>query len=207
MFEASFVILSFNHPDLTRKCVSSVLEHEFSHENVFLIHNGSTQENQQTLMNLFPTIQHVVLEANRGFSGGMNAGLARAFSNPQCKQVMALTNDTVLRTWPKIFNMSPGVSLKDAFLLAPLIERRSTGEVDSLGGYVDILTGTLSHFQTRGNTTTANANSDSSFYVPGTAFLMSKAYWLKVGPFEESLGTYWEDVELSLRGHKKGAVF
>src|SRR6185437_1526529 len=43
------------------------------------------------------------------------------------------------------------------------------------------------------------------FYVPGTAFWLDRKTWQTIGPFDESLHTYWEDVDFSARAHLHGA--
>jgi GT2 family glycosyltransferase len=44
-----------------------------------------------------------------------------------------------------------------------------------------------------------------NYYVPGTAFLLDRESWQKLAhdgrAFDESLHTYWEDVDLSMRAH------
>ncbi|MCC6277020.1 MAG: glycosyltransferase family 2 protein [Oligoflexia bacterium] len=204
MLESSVVILSFDHPELTTRAVKSVLDLQLSPKHLYLVHNGSQKKNVLTLKARFPEINHLEIEFNKGYSGGMNVGLAAAFAAGALR-VLAVTNDTVLKHWPKAFKIESGHLLREAYLLAPLIERRSTGEVDSLGGEINWLTGKLSHIQTRGLGVAAKAIQDPSFYVPGTSFLMSRGFWKLVGPFDESLGTYWEDVELSLRARLRSA--
>src|SRR5690606_2360973 len=42
------------------------------------------------------------------------------------------------------------------------------------------------------------------FYIPGTTFLAHQSAFEKVGGFDESLHTYWEDVDLSVRANRAG---
>ncbi len=63
-----------------RRCVASLRE-AFSRENlageIVLVDCGSGQEEVSQLQNI-PADQHLLLGENRGYSGGLNAGLARA---------------------------------------------------------------------------------------------------------------------------------
>ena len=198
------VILSFNHPELTARCVTSVLEHFPDCPQVYLVHNGSQAATQEILRQQFPNIRHIELSENRGFSGGANRGLGEAFRDG-AENVFFLTNDTTLEKIPTQALFEETLKRKGAllngdrgFLLAPRIERRQTGKIDSVGGKVNLFTGSLRHLQFFEDQIPKN------FYVPGTAFILSREAWQKVGPFNEELGTYWEDVDLSLRARQKG---
>ena len=101
----------------------------------------------------------------------------------------------------------PDLSLLNAYLPglkkglhAPLIFRRKSDRVDSYGGTLDPKTGLLSHTATE----LKDIPHRLKFYVPGTAFLMDRESFEIVGGFDEALGTYWEDVDFSLRCFKNG---
>lgn len=187
-------ILSYNHPEITAKCVKSVLR--LSSKNIVLVHNGSRPENVELLQKQFPQIQHFVMVENRGFSGGANAALFAAFrQSPWC---LFITNDCELLRLPDmtkthLFN-------KPAFI-APRIHYRRFGRIDSIGGQVFTSTGHLRHLKTAEEFFSIPKK---EIYVPGTAFLMHKDIFKEVGEFDESLNTYWEDVEYSLRVSEKG---
>lgn len=187
-------LLSYNHPGITEKCVESILQHTKSP--LFLFHNGSEPKNVKYLQLRFPHLAHLVEYENRGFSGGANSLLERAFQ--EAAWVLFLTNDTVLiETLPDTLceNLPPG-------LYAPLIYRRSSGRVDSCGGVLNLSTWTLSHLNDpKGRHLNPKYE---AFYVPGTAFLVDRATWGRLGGFRETYHTYWEDVEFSLRALRSG---
>lgn len=185
----SAVILSYNHEDLTRRCVQSVLQN-FSGQ-IFLIHNGSRLSIVEKLRATFPQVKHCVLQKNLGFTGGANIGLHEAFQG-ESQKLLFMTNDTVLEKMD--------YEEDEGFLLAPRIFKRKTGEIDSWGGHADLWTGQLRHC--RG--VPDHHAFKKGFYVPGAAFLLDKKAWQAAGPFDETLGTYWEDVDFSLRAKKKG---
>lgn len=180
------VVLSYNHPQVTERCLRSVVEHG---ENPILIHNGSRSEHIAYLKAQFPQIEHRVIESNRGFSGGANFGLQEGFK--LADRVFFLTNDCELTE--KISEPNrPGV-------LAPLIWRRKIGEIDSIGGTVDLRTGIANHSRTK--------NSDQAhFYVPGSAFWIDRKSFERLGGFDETFGTYWEDIEMSLRAPSRNVL-
>lgn len=184
------VILSYNHPEITARTVRSCLK-ELNSDQVLLVHNGSTSKHRELLQNEFPTIQHHVLPNNLGFTGGANFGLRQAFQLSDW--VLFVTNDCELQT------IGPKPSLPGIF--APLIWARREGHMDSLGGEIHLPSGRLRHLKSRNAWIEAKGNlyRQRRLYVPGTAFWIHQNVFQNVGAFDESLGTYWEDVDLSLR--------
>ena len=188
-YNYAIVILSYNHPDLTQKTITSVLQLGFPASQIYLVHNGSLQKHQKQLTEQFQEIHHLLYETNLGFTGGANRGLDSVFQ--KYEQAFFLTNDTLLMKLPEVFPQKID-------LLAPLIWRRQSAEIDSLMGALNIKTGQLRHLKNISNlkSTTEIA------YVPGTAFGLTKKCYDTLGGFDESFHTYWEDVDFSLRAHK-----
>lgn len=182
------VILSYNHPGITKQCVESALNF-FEPLKLFLVHNGSRQENTDSLKVLFPKIKHLEFSDNKGFSGGANRGINFAFENSETENILFLSNDIKITRWNFISPKSTN------FLMAPRIELRDTGRVASLGGSVSLWRGKLSHL-------TEAKEELGDFYVPGAAFMVSRKAWFLLQGFDENLGSYWEDVDLSLRAKK-----
>jgi GT2 family glycosyltransferase len=182
-------ILSYNHPHLTEKAVNSALVH-VRPESLVLLHNGSEANHVQYLKQKFSSIQHLELAQNRGYSGGANQLLSTIFEKSDW--VLFLTNDCQLLTAPQIPD--------EVGFYSPLIWSRHIGRVDSQIGVLDFKKGHLKHAKEEHS----KLSSAQIHYVPGSAFIMHKEVFLKVGPFDESLGTYWEDVDFSIRAHKVG---
>jgi hypothetical protein len=180
-------ILSYNHPELTARTIESVLQF-VSPKQVFLLHNGSRNEVVQTLEQSFPHLTHFVEEKNLGYSGGANRLLNEAFEN--FEQVLFLTNDCVLTQL-----QPPPDSPANRGLVAPLIMKRKTGRWDSLGGVLNVQTYHLKHRTSASD----RLKSNEIFYIPGTAFWIHRESFRSLGNFDESFGTYWEDVDFSLR--------
>lgn len=179
------VILSFNHPEITNRCVQSVSRF-ISTENIVLVHNGSEIQHQSLLTKQFPNLDHLIIPQNKGFSGGANAGLRHAFSKSS-DWTLFITNDCSL--------IELGPPPRQPGLFAPLIWRRKKGFIDSIGGCFDPKKGKLKHFRSE----TEFLASNSHCYVPGTAFWLDRKSFEMAQGFDESLGTYWEDVDFSMR--------
>lgn len=188
--EFCVVILSYNHPQLTARAVYSAIS--LNCPNIFLIHNGSETQHIENLQELFPNIKHLIINTNRGYSGGLNFGLNQAFLNYQW--AIVLTNDSQLLNLPKIPD--------SAAIIAPKVYRRNTKQVDSIGGLFFPSQAKLWHCKTAEQFHQAAANTCK--YIPGTAFLIHKEIFQGVGPLQEEFCIYWDDVEWSQRIKEKG---
>jgi GT2 family glycosyltransferase len=190
-------ILSFNHPEITSRCVKSVVRYfsdngaTANFHNIILVHNGSRPEHVSNLKMQWPQIQHLELTENRGYAGGANAALYAAFRRTEW--CFFITNDCELIKVPLNIGRAPA-------FIAPRIHFRRLGRIDSLGGQVFTNIGHLRHLKTAEE---FNSVPKKEIYVPGSAFLLHKDIFAAVGAFDESLNTYWEDVEYSLRVSEK----
>lgn len=187
--KSCIVILSFNHPEITARTVNSALKFNLP---VLLVHNGSLIKHVDKLKESFPSIEHIVMEQNKGYSGGVNFGLTTAFL--KYDWIYFLTNDTELIT---INQELPPIGY-----YAPKIFFRKLERIDSLGGLFIPNQAKLIHNKERIHLD--NLTNRQFFYVPGTAFLIHKDIFNQVGGMDESLNTYWEDVDFSVRVFKAG---
>jgi|SRR6185312_7505071 len=190
------VILSFNHPELTTRTLQSAQAFA-PDQDLLLVHNGSRQNFVEQLQKTFPQVQHLILEKNLGYSGGVNAGLS--FALQKSVWALLLTNDCQLLQYQRPANdESPA-------LKAPQVFARKQDRIDSYGGVFEPLTGKLAHLKTP--TELASLQTQIKTwrlpYVPGSAFWIHREVFEVTGGFDERLGTYWEDVDFSVRAWQK----
>lgn len=183
------VLLTYNHPDISIRALKSILKFDFT--KVIVVHNGSEKRNIQKIKESFQSekVEHLLLEENKGFSGGANAGLNRAFIYSD--SAIFVTSDTELISLPKVWD--------DHKVMTPLILRKNTDKVDSLWGAFQPGKAKIWHIKEE-----AFSSLNTHTYAPGTAFAVSRKIWNDVGGFDESLGTYWEDVDWSQRAQASG---
>jgi GT2 family glycosyltransferase len=190
----SLVILSYNHPEITSRCVSSALKFLPS-EKIILAHNGSDRNHIENLKNQFPTLTHWEFFPNRGYSGGVNAALNKAFEG--FEWVFLLTNDTQIEKWNfDVQSLSPG-------LYSPMVWMKNKKSIDYTGGFFDARRAHLVHLKNF----EIEMKTAQYPYIPGTAFLVSRDVFEKLGPLDESLHTYWEDVDFGARASKEKISF
>ncbi len=183
----SIVVLSYNLPDLTERCLASI-QKKASGVAVVVVHNGSSKKNFARLKKSFPHFQHLFLSENKHFSGGANHGIAQAFKNSEW--LLFITNDCQL--------LELGQPPAQIGLAGPLIFARNIEKIDSIGGYLDFSTCRLSHCKSE-----SEFKMQKNSYIPGTAFWIHRKVFVTVGGFDEGLETYWEDVDLSFRARQE----
>lgn len=181
-------VLTYNHPEISKKCLDSVLKLKNEHTPIFIIHNGSDAKNILLLKNHFPDLIHVILEKNKGYSGGVNFALKTVFE--KFDHALFLTNDIEVLKLPDIIPL--GFS-------SVQILKRNTVNLDSVMGSIDIKQGRLSHIKT---TDELNQKKISQhLYIPGSAFWINLQTFNLLSGFDESFHTYWEDVDFSYRAN------
>ena len=199
----AFLVLSYNHPELTTRCLESILrvcstsDNHLRPDGLILVHNGSEKKHIETLKTRFPEILHLEIEINAGYASGVNQALRFAFK--EFDRVLFFTNDTELVALPKDLPKERG-------LYAPLIYFRKLDKIDSLGGFFYPNLAKLVHVKNEKDFSGYFSNITSKIslrrklpYVPGSAFLIDRDLFHRLKGMDESLHTYWEDVDFSVR--------
>ena len=194
------VVLYYNKIRLTGRCLRSILEAGYSPGQVYCFDNGSKPEHFAELKNAFPTVQHMRTEQNHGFSGGFNRALNWVFSSSSLTSALFCTNDTVVHA-RALEECSKIAKKTGAGAVAPCITYLShPGSIDSIGAYFNPISCTIHHYHDREMPPLLDREKD---YIPGTALWIHRDAFEELGGADESYHTYWEDVDLSFRAHKK----
>jgi GT2 family glycosyltransferase len=128
----------------------------------------------------------VALAENRGYAGGANAGLERAFGDPATSHALLLNDD---------IELAPGAlellaeACGDNACASPVIE--APGPDAFSGGRLDA----------RGF---GRHEPGARDFLTGAALCLPRAAWERVGRLDERLFLYYEDVEWCLRARAAG---
>ena len=74
------IVLYFNKINTTSECINSLLIRDLPFSRLFAISNGSEEKFYDQLKEKFPSVNHLHINDNRGFSGGFNRALEWVFS-------------------------------------------------------------------------------------------------------------------------------
>jgi GT2 family glycosyltransferase len=174
----SFVVLNWHHEDATEVCVSSIRSLDGAAEiEIVVVDNESRPESRERLDTFDAVV--VALESNRGFTGGMNAGVAATHGS----LVALINNDTVLpRDWLSTARRcldDPKVGIvggRDDETTVPLVDPRG------------------SIYLSRAQVSRREVSS-----VDGAHMLIRRTAWDQVGGFDDDFFAYHEDADLCAR--------
>lgn len=141
------------------------------------------------------------LPENRGFAGGMNAGLERLLAEG-CDRILLLNNDAVLD--PGCLQ-SLATALDDPALgaVGPVILRASDGRVESRGLSVDLGTGRV-RMEGQGEAAAERGGLVSADALSGAVMMLSRAALERIGLLDERYFFSFEDVDWCVRARRAG---
>jgi GT2 family glycosyltransferase len=196
----SVVIPNLNGRNLLGRCLEQLREQTVTSVETIVVDNASEDDSVAFLESDFPEAQVVSLEANRGFAGGMNAGIERA----RGAYVAFLNNDAEadpgwLEELLACLERHPRAAAATSKLL--LADRPNT--IDGAG---DSLTPSfLPYPRGHGEPDRGQFEEEVEVFSPaGAASLWRRSALEDVGLFDERFFAYYEDVDLGFRARLKG---
>lgn len=195
------LILNWNLPEDTFKCVASLRKSLYPNLRILVIDNGSTPENYQRLRSLVrePDAEILRLDKNLGFAAGNNVGLRKALQMGAA-YAFVLNNDTVVD--PAMLGQLVDVAQTDPriALAGPIIYYEDAPEKVWFAGYRfthDI------YVLRRGLRLKPPIRPvEDVDFVSGCGVLMRCAALAHHGLFAEDYFMYYEDVDLCMRYKK-----
>ncbi|MEP6779563.1 MAG: glycosyltransferase family 2 protein [Gemmatimonadaceae bacterium] len=187
------VVLNWNGPDLTVRCVDHLRAQRFP-LSIVIIDNGSSDDSAQRLAHLVDArCELIVLPENLGYSGGCNVGIRIAVDR-KATYVWIINNDAFAET----NCLSLLVDHLDAYANVALVTPKLLNEDGSeqhAGGFVDFQSGDTNQVLSAELTQFSPDNR----WLTGTAILIRVAALQGNAAFDDAFFAYWEDVDLSLR--------
>lgn len=194
----SVLILTYDHTDLLKTCLNSVLKSDYPNLELIVSDNGSSEDIAGFVKKNYPRqkIKVVKLKVNKGLTGGFNFG----FKFCRGKYIMLLSNDTKLekKTISYLVNMAED---DDAIgIAAPkIIQMKNPQFLHNAGSFITY-SGLLYHYGILQKKD--NKEYRKSYYIfscNGAGFLIRKEAAQKSGLFEEDFFYFYDDSDLSHR--------
>jgi GT2 family glycosyltransferase len=195
----SVIVVNWNGRHHLHTCLTALLAQDYSHFEIILVDNGSTDGSATYVRERFPQVRLIPLQKNYGFSGGNNVGILAS----QAVYVALLNNDTrAERGWLSALVAAaegdPGVGMcaaKMLFMDRPELINTTGICLDRLGIAWDRLGGAPDR---------PPAPPTPIFGPSGGAVLYRRAMLDEIGLFDEAFFAYLEDVDLAWRAQLAG---
>jgi N-acetylglucosaminyl-diphospho-decaprenol L-rhamnosyltransferase len=200
MTEIDFIVLDLDGGEMLARCLRSIDAQREVAVRVIVVDNGSTVRSAERTPALAAPVEHIRFEANRGFAGGANAGLAAS----RAELVALINNDVVLDS---IWAATLASTLADpAIAAAQSVISATDGSIDGAGIGIE-----KGRFVQVGHQAVPSDELAPLWGVSATAAVFRRSALEAIrnehGYFDERFFAYFEDVELSARLIEGGYSF
>lgn len=201
------IILNWNGKLLTAECLHSLFMSDLKDMSVIVVDNGSEDGSAEYLAETFPQVELLRSETNLGFTGGNNLALRHAVQNhEQFDYIFLLNNDTVIAPdcISKLVSFAqhnPGY----AALTPKVFFYEPSDVIWFAGGKFSLWTGIPHHRGYKQKDTGQFDGKETTIsFANGCALLLVAPILVQIDGLDETLFSYAEDVDLSLRIQKLG---
>jgi len=199
------VVVSWEGGTTTRRCVESLLAQRAPPARVIVVDNASSGAEREGLVRAFagtPRVEVLLLDENRHFAGGLNAGATSAF-RAGATRVLLLNNDTVLAPTALAALGAALDADPTAGVAGPCVrDLTDRARVLSLGERHGVAflcaPRTLLRYRRR------RASPFRVSGLMGCALLVTKGCFEAIGGFDEQIQVYYEDVDFCLAARRRG---
>lgn len=199
------IIVNFRGVDLTLQAVSSVLASRGVTLDVIVVDNGSGDGSAERLRNSLPPSVHLIESpVNGGFTGGNNIGIAAALER-DAAWLFLLNNDAICDPDCIARLVADAERDPDIALSNPKMFFGDAPDLLWFGGSRFSLWTGRSVAVGRKRPASASLPEPTDIpFVTGAAVLVRAAHLDRLGPLDESLFGYSEDLEWSLKAREAG---
>lgn len=197
----TIVVLSYNRPHLLERALRSIAEQTYTPRDVLVIDNPSPSSPRvREVVSVFEGVRLIANATNRGFTGGMNQGLAEAGG-----EYVYLTEDDIeldrecVATLVDYLERHPDIALA-----GPVMWNRRSPTIRCAGGSFTLGSIYQMHVTAAGETDLPHTAPFQTMYVPGAMIAARTKVLRDLGGFRSDFFMYGEDVELCARVLARG---
>ena len=194
MKQVTAVVLNWNAPDDTIRCVQSLRDSGYSGLDVVIVDNASTDDSVARFRAELPDVTLLTRATNGGYAAGNNEGIKHALAQG-ADYVLVLNNDVVVTRG----FLDPMVAEAEADPAVALVTCDARFQSDTSRPYPT--GGRISWWRGAGVALSGASRRERTQvdFVSGCILLMRRDLFETVGFFDESFFMYFEDVDFSRR--------
>lgn len=198
--EYSIIVVNYNGGALLIECLGSVYRFKNRDFELILVDNNSSDGSEVTAAKLFPGLKLVKNEKNVGFAKANNVALEMAVG----RWVVLLNPDTIVTPGWLDTLVRCAESGDHVGIVTPKLLRKDKVTIDSTGHLLEFETGRTAD---RGSGEPDRGQYDRVQEVPSCCFacaVIRKEVFEDIGPLDDKMILYFEDVDFSLRARIAG---
>jgi GT2 family glycosyltransferase len=198
------VVVNWRLKDETAQCLESLAELDLGCRTI-VIDNGSNDGSSAYLARRFPQADLVTLASNVGFGAACNLAIGRALQDPSCEYVFLLNNDSVVD--PRALSELVGAAMAhpQAGILGAKVYYWDVPQVLWYAGARRRWGVLAAAVQGRDQVDRGQFDTMREVdYVFGTAMLIRRSVFERIGLFDERFFLYLEDLDFCLRAQRAG---
>ena len=197
----SVVVPNWNGKDDLPACLDSLLAQSLP-ARIIVVENGSVDGSLELLQQSYPQVELIVHKENKGFAGGVNAGIRKSIADGD--DFVALFNNDAIADKDWLKNLVDDLTVNDDAGIATCKFMSMDGKhLDSTGDLYT--TWGLPYPRGRGETVTDKYDDwVQVFAASGGASLYRMKMLKQIGLFDEDFFAYYEDVDISFRAQLAG---
>lgn len=200
-YQVSVIVVCTNELKHLERCLPSLLDQDHSSYEIVVVDNASNDGSGEYVQSLQPNHPHLRLitnDENLGYAGANNVG----FANTTSEVVVVLNPDTKAQpNWLSELTRAfddPEIGLATS----KIVMMDDHNRLNTCGNDMSVLS--LVVCRGLGQPATSFDEPADVAAVSGAAFAIRHSVLEKIGPFDPSFFTYYEDTDLSLRARLAG---
>jgi GT2 family glycosyltransferase len=194
------VTLNWNSSVDTLAFLESLKDLRYNNFQTLVIDNNSSSNDYGNLEQHSGNFELIRSEKNLGFAGGCNKGIQYAFSKG-CEYVWLVNNDARV-TDDSLTNLIDYQTAKQSGITSPIILNYDDATIQHAVTFFDVERSEITESVHSADATNMTVNSNNLPIVWGTALLINRQAYSRIGGFDEGFFAYMEDFDLCMRAHQ-----
>lgn len=189
------ILVNYNGINDTLECIKS-LEDMMTEVAVIVVDNASKNDETKILKSIYPKVNTIRSNENKGFGVGNNIGIRYAMKKG-ARSVLLLNNDTIVDKY--MLNELLKYECDDTVLVPKMLYYKSKNKIWYGGGRIHKVTGKVEHINFGKLEDECNDISRFCTFATGCCMYITTDILEKVGLFSDGYFMYCEDTEFCLR--------